>query len=88
MIDVTLALEYLHHGSPTLVVHCDVKPSNVMLDKGMVAHLSDFGISKFFSERQLKSIPKLWLQLGIWHRSMDRMKLFPPKEMCLVMGFC
>ncbi|KAI9087736.1 hypothetical protein K1719_030368 [Acacia pycnantha] len=42
MIDVALALEYLHHGSPTLVVHCDVKPSNVLLDKDMVAHLSDF----------------------------------------------
>ncbi|KAI9076999.1 hypothetical protein K1719_041075 [Acacia pycnantha] len=88
MIDVALALEYLHHGSPTLVVHCDVKPSNVLLDKDMVAHLSDFGISKLFSERQLKSIPKLWLQLAIWHQSMDRMELFLPKEMCLVMGFC
>ncbi|KAI9077440.1 hypothetical protein K1719_040589 [Acacia pycnantha] len=42
MIDVALALEYLHHRSPTLVVHCDVKPSNVLLDKDMVAHLSDF----------------------------------------------
>ncbi|KAI9077448.1 hypothetical protein K1719_040597 [Acacia pycnantha] len=68
MIDVALALEYLHHGSPTLVVHCDVKPNNVLLDKDMVAHLSDFGISKFLVKGNLKSIPKLWLQLAIWHR--------------------
>ncbi|KAI9071252.1 hypothetical protein K1719_046783 [Acacia pycnantha] len=64
MIDVALALEYLHHGSPTLVVHCDVKPSNVLLDKDMVAHLSDFGISKLFSERQLEIYTKTLATIG------------------------
>ncbi|KAK1266716.1 putative receptor-like protein kinase [Acorus gramineus] len=46
MSDVASALEYLHHGCSRPVVHSDVKPSNILLDEDMVAHLGDFGIAK------------------------------------------
>uniref|UniRef100_A0A0E0L8R5 non-specific serine/threonine protein kinase n=1 Tax=Oryza punctata TaxID=4537 RepID=A0A0E0L8R5_ORYPU len=47
--DVAEGLAYLHHYAPVRVVHCDLKPSNVLLDDDMRAVISDFGIAKLIS---------------------------------------
>ncbi|KOM37541.1 hypothetical protein LR48_Vigan03g092300 [Vigna angularis] len=53
-IDVSCALEYLHHFCETPIVHCDIKPSNVLLDNDMVARLGDFGLATFLYEESSK----------------------------------
>ncbi|KAL7229133.1 hypothetical protein ACSBR2_007769 [Camellia fascicularis] len=49
-IDVGSALDYLHHHCQTPIVHCDLKPSNVLLNSEMTAQVSDFGLAKFLLE--------------------------------------
>ncbi|CAJ2653363.1 unnamed protein product [Trifolium pratense] len=45
-LDVAHALDYLHNDTEQAVVHCDIKPSNVLLDDDFIAHLGDFGLAR------------------------------------------
>ncbi|TQD91533.1 hypothetical protein C1H46_022870 [Malus baccata] len=47
VIDVAMALDYLHHHCETRIVHCDLKPSNILLNEDMIAHVGDFGLVRF-----------------------------------------
>ncbi|KAJ3708020.1 hypothetical protein LUZ61_011725 [Rhynchospora tenuis] len=49
-IDVATGLDYLHKHGPHPIVHCDLKPSNVLLDANMTARIGDFGLARLLVE--------------------------------------
>ncbi|THF98988.1 hypothetical protein TEA_022310 [Camellia sinensis var. sinensis] len=50
IIDVVCALNYLHNQAQSPIVHCDLKPSNILLNKDMTEHVGDFGLAKFLAD--------------------------------------
>ncbi|KAM3755131.1 hypothetical protein ACB098_02G017100 [Castanea mollissima] len=64
-IDVAYALEYLHQHCQTPIVHCDLKPSNILLDEDMVAHVGDFGLVKFLFEASDNPSKTQTLSIGL-----------------------
>ncbi|CAL9008181.1 unnamed protein product, partial [Prunus brigantina] len=48
-VDVASALYYLHDHCEPPIIHCDLKPSNVLLDNDVIAHVGDFGLARLIS---------------------------------------
>ncbi|XP_008229302.1 PREDICTED: LEAF RUST 10 DISEASE-RESISTANCE LOCUS RECEPTOR-LIKE PROTEIN KINASE-like 2.1 [Prunus mume] len=45
-VGVARGLEYLHRGCNTRILHFDIKPQNILLDKDFWPKISDFGLAK------------------------------------------
>ncbi|CAO2039658.1 unnamed protein product [Urochloa humidicola] len=55
-ISIADALAYLHYDCGKPIVHCDLKPTNILLDDDMNAHLGDFGIAGLVLDSSLTAV--------------------------------
>ncbi|KAH0691599.1 hypothetical protein KY289_018957 [Solanum tuberosum] len=65
IIDVASALHYLHHECQTPMIHCDIKPQNILLDENLTAHLGDFGFVRLVPEFSNGSDLHQYSSLGV-----------------------
>ncbi|KAF7046907.1 hypothetical protein CFC21_055897 [Triticum aestivum] len=53
-IGIAHGLEYLHHSCNTRIVHFDIKPQNILLDKDFSPKIADFGLAKLCHTKESK----------------------------------
>lgn len=64
LADVAEGLNYLHHGWDQVVVHRDIKSSNILLDAEMRGRLGDFGLAKLYEHGQVPNTTRVVGTLG------------------------
>uniref|UniRef100_A0A0D9W2L3 non-specific serine/threonine protein kinase n=1 Tax=Leersia perrieri TaxID=77586 RepID=A0A0D9W2L3_9ORYZ len=54
-LEVARGLLYLHEECNKQIIHCDMKPQNILLDDNCAAKISDFGLAKLLLLNQTKT---------------------------------
>ncbi|CAI0555651.1 unnamed protein product [Linum tenue] len=73
-ISVARGLVYLHEECSTQIIHCDIKPQNILLDESLTAKISDFGLAKLLKVEQTRTMTAIRGTKGYvapeWFRNM------------------
>ncbi|KAA8520292.1 hypothetical protein F0562_014548 [Nyssa sinensis] len=71
---IARGLMYLHDECSTQIIHCDIKPQNILLDDSFTARISDFGLAKLLMGDQTRTHTAIRGTRGYvapeWFRSM------------------
>ncbi|XP_050284396.1 G-type lectin S-receptor-like serine/threonine-protein kinase LECRK1 [Quercus robur] len=55
-LGIARGLMYLHEECILQIIHCDIKPQNILLDDFFTAKISDFGLAKLLMNQQTRTL--------------------------------
>ncbi|KAB1210292.1 G-type lectin S-receptor-like serine/threonine-protein kinase RLK1 [Morella rubra] len=55
LLEIARGIHYLHEECETRIIHCDIKPHNILMDESRSAKISDFGLSKLLKPDQTRT---------------------------------
>ncbi|XP_059433141.1 G-type lectin S-receptor-like serine/threonine-protein kinase LECRK3 [Corylus avellana] len=72
--NVAKGILYLHEECQQQIIHCDIKPQNILMDDHRCAKISDFGLAKLLKQDQTKTFTGIRGTRGYvapeWHRKL------------------
>ncbi|XP_058099193.1 G-type lectin S-receptor-like serine/threonine-protein kinase LECRK2 [Magnolia sinica] len=73
-LDVARGIFYLHEECEPRVIHCDIKPQNILMDDAWTPKISDFGLAKLLMGDQTRTLTGIRGTRGYlapeWHKNM------------------
>ncbi|EXC19916.1 G-type lectin S-receptor-like serine/threonine-protein kinase RLK1 [Morus notabilis] len=73
-LNIARGIHYLHEECETQIIHCDIKPENILMDEQNRAKIADFGLSKLLIPDQTRTYTGFRGTRGYvapeWHRNM------------------
>ncbi|PQQ07588.1 G-type lectin S-receptor-like serine/threonine-protein kinase RLK1 [Prunus yedoensis var. nudiflora] len=74
VLNVAQGILYLHEECETQIIHCDIKPENILMSEQKCAKLADFGLAKLLKSEQTRTHTRFRGTRGYvapeWHRNM------------------
>ncbi|KAG2716298.1 hypothetical protein I3760_03G118000 [Carya illinoinensis] len=72
--NIAKGILYLHEECEPQIIHCDIKPHNILMDQNGCAKLADFGLAKLLKPDQTKTYTDIRGTKGYvapeWHRNL------------------
>ncbi|GJV23730.1 G-type lectin S-receptor-like serine/threonine-protein kinase LECRK3 [Tanacetum coccineum] len=65
-IDIARGIVYLHEGCEQTIIHCDIKPHNILMDEYGCAKISDFGLAKLLENDETRTTTLIRGTRGYW----------------------
>ncbi|KAK7347514.1 hypothetical protein VNO80_22046 [Phaseolus coccineus] len=57
-VEIARGIMYLHEECEAPIIHCDIKPQNILVDEFWTAKLSDFGLAKLLMPDQTRTMTR------------------------------